>query len=230
MITQQTTTGDQVASWSLAARRPAAVAGICYTVAWVLSLAPGAPMPSVSASGGQVVAAFAGHSWPTIVNLVLSEGIAAVALAVVVLLVASAARRAGARRAGLAVAFFGVTAATVSLAELVMAAWLQYGPVASGHAATAGTLWSAIQRIDGAKMFVLAAMAVALAVVSLTSTVLPSWLAWLALLLGVSLVASGLGYLLLASGLSDAVDVSAPLLLVAVTVAGLTLRTSLRRA
>lgn len=229
-MTQQTTTGDQAGSWSRAARRPAAVAGICYLVAWVLSLAPGAPMPSVSASGDQVVAAFAGHNWPTIVNLVLSEGIAAVALAIVVLLVAVAARRAGARRAGLAVAVFGVTAAAVSLAELVMAAWLQYGPVASGDAATAGTLWSAIQRIDGVKMFVLAAMAVALAVLSLTSTVLPRWMAWPALLLAVSLVASGLGYVLLAAGLSDAVDVSAPLLLVVVAATGLTLRTSPQRA
>lgn len=229
-MTRQTTTGDQTGTWSRVARRPAAVAGICYTVAWVVSFAPGAPMPSVSASGSQVVSAYAGHNWPTIVNFVLSEGIAAVALAIFVLLAARAARRAGVRRAGLAVAVFGVTAAAVSLAELVMAAWLQYGPVASGDAATAGTLWSAIQRIDGAKMFVLAAMAVALAVLSLTSTVLPRWLAWLALLLAVTLVASGLGYVLLAAGLSDAVYVSGVLLLVVVTAAGLTLRTSLQRA
>jgi len=229
-MTQQTTTGDQAGTWSRAVRRPAAVAGICYTVAWVVSFAPGAPMPSVAASGGQIVAAYSGHDWPTIVNLVLSEGIAAVALAAVVLLVGSAARRAGARRAGLAVAVFGVTAAAVSLAELVMAAWLQYGPVASRQDATSGTLWSAVQRIDGAKLFVLAAMAVALAVLSLTSTVLPRWLALLAYPLAVSLVLSGLGYVLLAAGLSDAVYVAGVLLLVVVTAAGLTLRTSLHRA
>ena len=229
-MTQQTTTGDQAGTWSRAARRPAAVAGICYTVAWVVSFAPGAPMPSVAASGGQIVAAYSGHNWPTIVNLVLSEGIAAVALAAVVLLVGSAARRAGARRAGLAVAVFGVTAAVVSLAELVMAVWLQYGPVASRHDATSGTLWSAVQRIDGAKLFVLAAMAVALAVLSLTSTVLPRWLALLAYPPAASLVLSGLGYVLLAAGLSDAVYVAGVLLLVVVTAAGLTLRTSLNRA
>jgi hypothetical protein len=226
MTTQQTTTGEQAGTWSRAARRPAAVAGIGYTVAWAVSQAVGAPSPSVAASGGQVVAAFAGHDWPTIVNLVLSEGIAAIALAVVVLLVARApARRPGARRAGLAVAVFGVIAAAVSWAELVMAAWLQYGPVASGHAASAGTLYSALMRIDGAKMLVLAAMAVALAVLSLTSAVLPRWLAPLGLLLAVSLVTSGLGYLLLAPGLSDAVVVSGILLLVVVTVTGVTLRT-----
>ena len=115
------------------------------------SAIPREPMPSVAASGEQIVTAFAGHDWPTITNLVLSEGIPAVALAAVVLLVARAARRAGARRAGLAVAVFGVAAAAMSLAELAMAAWLQYGPVTSGHAATAATLWGALQRTDGVK-------------------------------------------------------------------------------
>ncbi len=225
-MTQQAVTGDQAGTWSRIARRPAAVAGIGYTVAWVVSLVVGAPMPSVAASGGQVVAAFAGHDWPVIVNLVLSEGIAAVALAAVVLLVAQAARRAGARRAGLAVVVFGVTAAVVSRAELVMGAWLQFGPVASGYATAAGTLYSAIQRIDGSKMFVLAAMAVALTAVSLASAALPRWLAPLALLLAACLVISGLGYVLLANALSDAVLVSGVLLLAVVTATGMTLRTS----
>jgi hypothetical protein len=225
-MTQQTTTGDQAGIWSRAVRTPAAVAGIGYTVSWVLSFVVGAPMPSVAASGNQIVAAFAGHDWPSIANFVLTEGIPAAALAVVVLLVARSASTAGARRAGLAVAVFGVAAAAVSLAELVMAAWLQYGPVTSGHSATAGTLWSAIQRIDGAKLLVLAAMAVALALLSLTSAVLPRWLAPLALLLAVSLVVAGIGLLLLADALSDAVFVSGALLLVVVTATGVTLRTS----
>jgi hypothetical protein len=224
-MTQQTTAGDQAGTWSRAVRTPAAVAGIGYTVSWILSFVVGAPMPSVAASGDQIVTAFAGHDWPSIVSLVLQEGIPAVALAAVVLLVARAARRAGARRAGLAVAVFGVVAAAVSLAELVMGAWLQFGPVTSGHAAAAGSLWSAIQRVDGAKMFVLAAMAVALAVLSLTSAALPRWLAPLALLLAACLVISGLGYVLLASALSDAVFVSGVLLLAAVTATGVTLRT-----
>jgi hypothetical protein len=223
-MTQQAAIGDQAGTWSRIARRPAAVAGIAYTVAWLVSLVPGAPMPSVAASGGQLVAAFAGHDWPEIVNLVLSEGIAAVALAVVVLLVAGAARRAGARRAGRAVAVFGVTAAAVSWAELVLGAWLQFGPVAARHAAAAGTLWSTVQRIDGAKMFVLAGMAVGLAVLSLASAALPRWLAPLALLLATALVISGLGYVLLDNALSAAVLVSAPLLLAVVTATGMTLR------
>lgn len=225
-MTQQAATGDQAGTWSGIARRPPAVAGIVYTVAWVVSLVVGAPMPSVAASGGQVVAAYAGHDWPVIVNLVLSEGIAAVALAVVALMTARAARRAGARRAGLAVAVFGVTAAAVSWAQLVMFAWLQFGPVASGHASAAGTLYSAGQRIDGAKLLVLAAMAVALAVLSLASAALPRWLAPLALLLAVCLVISGLDFVLLALALSDAVFVAGVLLLIVVTATGVTLRTT----
>jgi hypothetical protein len=225
-MTQQAATADQAGTWSRIARRPPAVAGIVFTVAWLVSLVVGAPNPSVAASGGQVVAAFAGRDWPVIVNLVLSEGIAAVALAVVALMAARATRRAGARRAGLAVAVFGAAAAAVSWAQLVLAAWLQFGPVASGHAAAAGTLYSAIQRIDGAKMFVLAAMAVALAVLSLASAALPRWLAPLALLLAACLVISGFACVLLANALSGAVYVAGVLLLAVVTATGVTLRTS----
>jgi hypothetical protein len=130
-MTQQTTTGDQAGTWSPAVRTPVAVAGIVYTASWVLSFVVGAPMPSVTASGDQIVTAFAGHDWPSIVSLVLQEGIPAVALAAVLLLVARAASKAGAGRAGLAVAVFRVVAAAMSLPELVMAAWLQYGPVTS---------------------------------------------------------------------------------------------------
>jgi hypothetical protein len=225
-MTQQTAAADQAGISNRAAHRAAALAGIGYTVAWAVSQAVGAPNPSVAASGSQVVSAYAGRDWATIANLVLSEGIAAVALAAVVLLMAQAARRAGARRAGLAVAVFGMAAAVVSWGELVLGAWLQFGPVASGHPAAAGTVYSALMRIDGAKMFLLAAMAIALVVLSVTSAVLPRWLAPLGLLLAVLLVASGLGYLLLAQGLSDAVFASGVLLLVFVTATGTTMRTS----
>jgi hypothetical protein len=224
-MTSQVTTEGRTGIWNRAARNPAAVAGISYSVAWIASQAVLPPNPSVDASGSQVVAAFAGHDWSTMVMFVLAEGVAAVALAVVVLLVARATRGHGARRAGLAAAGFGLAAAVMSWAELVMGAWLVFGPVASGRAATAGALYHALNRVDGAKMLVLAAMAVALAVVSVTSAALPRWLAPLALLLAVTLAASGLGWVLLTPGLAAVVYVSGVLLLVVVTATGVTLRT-----
>ena len=81
-----------------------------------------------------------------------------------------------------------------------------------------------LTRLDGAKMFLLAAMAVALSVVALTSCALPRWLAPVGFLLAASLVVSGLGYVLLAPGLASAVYVSGILLLAFVTATGVTLR------
>jgi hypothetical protein len=225
-MTPRTTAGDQVGTRKWTVRSLAALAGIGYTVAWVASLAVGAPNPSVNASGTEVVAAFTGHDWSAMAMFVLAEGIAAVALAVVVLLVARAARRQGAPRAGMAAAVFGLAVAVVSWAELAMGAWLIYGVVPSGRTATAGTLYHALMRIDGAKMILLAAMAAALARLSLTSAVLPRWLAPLALLLAVLLVISGLGFVLLAPGLAAVVYVAGAPLLVVVTATGVTLRTS----
>jgi hypothetical protein len=78
-------------------------------------------------------------------------------------------------------------------------------------------------RLDGAKMFLLAAMAVALSAVALTSHALPRWLAPLGFLLAASLAVSGLGYALLAQGLASAVYLSGILLLAFVTSTGVTL-------
>jgi hypothetical protein len=221
-VTTQMTTGHPARTEPGMARSLPVVAGIGYSVAWIISLSVGGPNPSVAARGSQVVAAFAGHGGPAMAMFVLAEGIAAAALAVVVIAAARAARS-GSRRAGLAGAGFGIAAAVVSWAELAVGAWLVYGPVAGRRAAGAETAYQVLMRLDGAKMFLLAAMAVALSVVALTSPVLPRWLAPLGFALAAALVVSGLGYVLLAPGLATAVYVSGILLLAFVTSTGVTL-------
>ena len=201
-----------------------AAAGIAYCAAWIVSLSVGAPNPSVAASGAQVVAAFAGHGASTMTMFALAEGAAAVALAIVVIWAASAARRCGARLAGLAVAGFGIAAAVVSWIELGLGAWLIGGLVPARRTDTAGTVYHAINRLDGAKMFLLAAMAVAVSVTALRTPSLPRRLAPLGFLLAASLAVSGLGYILLAPGIASAVFVAGFLLLAFVTGTGITLR------
>ncbi len=201
-----------------------AAAGIGYSVAWIISLSAGAPNPSVAAPGAQVLTAFAGHGGPTMTMFALAEGAAAAALAIVVLSVARAARRCGARLAGLAVAGFGIAAAVVSWIELGLGAWLIGGLVPRRRAGTAGAVYHAIIRLDGAKMFLLAAMAVAVSATALRTISLPHWLAPLGFLLAASLAVSGLGYILLAPGLASAVMAAGFLLLAFVTGTGITLR------
>lgn len=201
-----------------------AAAGIGYSVAWIISLSAGAPNPSVDAPGAQVVADFAGHGGPAMTMFALAEGAAAAALAIVVISVARAARRCGAHLAGLAVAGFGIAAAAVSWIELGLGAWLIGGLVPGRRAGTAGALYHALNRIDGAKMFLLAAMAVAVAATALKTVSLPRWLAPLGLLLAASLAVSGLGYILLAPGPASAVMAAGFLLLAFVTGTGITLQ------
>jgi hypothetical protein len=201
-----------------------ALAGIGYAAAWIISLSVGAPNPSTAATGRQVVTAFAGHTGPALAQFALNEGVAAVALAAVVISVARAAGRRGHARAGQAAAAFGITVAGVSWAQLAMGTWLFVGLVPDRRAATAGTVYQAITRMDGAKMFLLAAMALAIAQLARGPRVLPAWLAPLGVVLAAALVTSGLGYLLLAPGLSSAVYVSGILLLIFVCATGISLR------
>lgn len=200
------------------------VAGIGYSMAWIISFLPGAPMPSIAEPGSRVVTDFAGHGGPTMINFALVEGVAAAFLVVVVISVAGTARRSGAPRAGLAAAGFGIAAAVVSWIELGLGTWLIGGPVPDRQAGTAGALWHAINRIDGAKMFLLAAMAVAISDIALRTVSLPRWLAPLGYVLAAALAVSGLGYILLATGLATAVWASGVLLLVFVPSTGITLQ------
>jgi hypothetical protein len=202
------------------------LAGAGYVAAWIASLSVGAPNPSVNASGSQVVADFAGHGGAAIAMFVLAEGVAAIALAAVVAAVAWGTRgRAPGRKARLAGQLglgFGLAAAAVSWFELGLGAWLISAPVPQRRSGTAGTAYQALIQIDGAKMLLLAAMAVSLSCLALTSPALPRWLAPLGFVLGVALVVSGLGYLLLNPGLANSVSVSGILLLAFVGATGVT--------
>jgi hypothetical protein len=205
-----------------------ALAGIGYTAAWITSELVGAPSPAVNATGSQVVTAFAGHSGPALAQFALSEGVAAIALAVVVLSVARAAGRRGHARAGAATAIFGIAAAGISWIQLALGAWLFGGLVPDRRAATAGAVYHAFTRMDGPKMFLLAAMALAIAQLARRPRVVPAWMAPLGNVLAATLATSGVGYLLLASGLSSAAYVSGILLLIFVSATGISLRPSRR--
>ena len=204
-----------------------ALAGIAYSVAWIASQLTGGRNPSISAPGTQLVASFAGDGGSMLAMFVLAEGVAAIALILVVIFVARAARQPGtrlaARRAATAAAGFGIASAVVSLTELGLGIWLFGTLLPQRRTATFGTAFHALNRLDGGKMFVLAAMAVALSAVALSAPILPRWLAPFGFLLGAALVVSGLGWLLLAPGLANLVNVSAPLLLAFVTATGVTL-------
>ena len=175
-----------------------------------------------------MVAAFAGHGGPALTMFALAEGVAAVALIAVVTSTADTARRRAQNRAGLAAALFGIAVAVVSWAELGLGTWLISGLVPDRRTATAGAVYHAIMRIDGAKMFLLAAMALALCQLARKRRVLPRWLAYPGVLLAAALVTSGLGYLLLAPGLASAVIVSGTLLVIVVCATGIALRTPWR--
>jgi hypothetical protein len=204
-----------------------ALAGVAYSVAWIVSQLTGGRNPSIAAPGTQLVASFAGDGGSMVAMFVLAEGVAAIALILVVVFVARAAWQPGisqaARRAAMTAAVLGIASAVVSFVELGLGIWLFGTLLPQRRTATFGTVFHSLNRVDGGKMFVLAAMAVALSAVAISAPILPRWLTPFGFLLAVALVVSGLGWVLLAPGLANSVNVSAPLLLAFVTATGVTL-------
>jgi hypothetical protein len=98
------------------------------------------------------------------------------------------------------------------------------GAVLAGTAApgTAHLLYAAVNRLDGVKMLALAILGLAGAV----SGVLPRWLRYTGIALAITMVASGVPYLLLLQGGAVLAYVSGPVLMLFITGTGIALGTS----
>ena len=168
------------------------VTGIAFTLSWIAGLAVPAPSPKLTASGAEIIAALAGHGTAVAAQFALTEGLPAAGLAIVSVALARAARRSGAAVAARFACIAGVAAAVISLAQFVLGMALA-GAAAPG---TAHPLYAAVNRLDGAKMFALAALGLAGA----ASRVLPRWLRYTGIALAFAITASGVAYLLLLQG------------------------------
>jgi hypothetical protein len=199
------------------------VAGIAYTASWVAGLLVSPWSTDLHSSGSQVVAALAGHEAAATADYLLTEGAAAVFLALVATGLAGAAARAGARRPGRAALATGLGAALLSLVQCAIGGYLSVVVAPAGNAGTAGTLTSWINHLDGVKMFVLAALALATAALTRRERVLPRWLGITGWIAALALACSGAGYLFTIGALAAAAYASLPLLLILVTGSGIAL-------
>ena len=218
-----------------AGRRPVglrlpAVAGAAYVVAWVTGLAVWPSNVDVAAAGREVLAAYRDHQAAAQVQYALVEGVAAVALAAVVLALGAESVRRGSPVLGKLLVVGGLSAAGVSLIQCALGQHLAASVVPSGNAERAGSLLGLIDRLDGAKMLLLALTALVAAVLVRQVRLLPRWLGWSAVLLAVALMVSGLGYLLLNGTLATAASVSLALLLLWVCAAGVVVGTTRQQA
>jgi len=200
-----------------------AVAGIAYTAAWLVGLAVAPSSTNVRSTGAEVVAGYAGHQAAAAAQFLLTEGIASLALAVVATALGRAGLRVGARQAAWLTLGTGAAAATVGLVQCVLGLYLTVSVVPADHASTAAAVTEAVNRLDGVKMFLLAAMAVAGTVLARQTGLLPHWLRWAGVALAVAITASGVGYALLNNTFALAAWLSLPLLLAWVTGTGIVL-------
>jgi hypothetical protein len=202
-----------------AGTRRTLTATIGYVVAWIAGLTVFTSSTQVTADGGQVVRALAGHQFAAGLQYALTEGVTALCLIAVIWAVASNARPG---RARLTIRLAALAATAVSLTECGLGLRLSAGLARPGEAGLAGAVNDAITRLDGAKMVLLALVAAAVAVAVRDRTLpLPRWLSPLAAVLAVAIAVSGVGYLALSDAAASAAWVSLPLLIVFITASGL---------
>jgi hypothetical protein len=194
-------------------RRWTVAAAVGYSAAWIAGLMIFSASTDVRSTGAQIVAGYHGHTGLGTAQFVLTEGVASLCLAVVAWAVGDRVVRAT-----------GLTAAGLAFVQCGLGIYLTVSLVPAGRADAAETVLAAINRVDGVKMFVLAAMALGGFAFGRRTGRLPAWLGPVAIALAAAIIVSGVGYALLIGPLATAAYASLPLLLLWVTGAGLLLR------
>ncbi|MEU9419002.1 hypothetical protein [Streptomyces sp. NPDC048272] len=210
------------------AREPATgisarVAGYTHAAAWILGLAAAwGATPEVGDTHAGITTAYADRPAPAVAQALLVHGVAAVGLVVVGSGLLGWSRRTSNPAAGLA-GWAGRVAGALALVQLVLELITVPGADLASPGRT-GTLFEVIQRVDGVKMFALAAVAAAVCVASRHGTLLRRWEVVVGWVLTVTITASGIGYLLLSTALASTAFISLPLLLIWIAALGTALR------
>lgn len=194
-----------------------AVVGIGYSASWIVGLSVWPSNLSVTSTHAQVLAAFDAHRSAAAVQYLFTEGLPAIGIGVVSLALGRALARTGADGRARFVRTVGLLAATISLVQTVLGLLLAGSAVPSGDLNRVGLLFEAVNRLDGVKMFLLAALALGAGAL-VRSGALPKWLGTgVGIALAAAIAASGIGYLLLNPTMAVFAWLSLPLLLVWIT-------------
>ncbi|MGI8483978.1 MAG: hypothetical protein ACR2OU_06920 [Thermomicrobiales bacterium] len=201
-------------------------AAILYTVVWIVGLFVPVPALSVHSSHLKTWDKYAGNT-TALIQALLVHGLAAILLAIVALSTARAVAQStderGTSRSRWIVGS-GLVSAALSLIQFVIEASLVVG-ILGVNKSNAHDFWLAVNRLDGIKMFALAALVAAFAGIDAKSHVnvqfLPSWIRIVNVLTAIALILSGIGYALMNAPLMLAAWASLPLLLISVTATGI---------
>ncbi|MBI3353553.1 MAG: hypothetical protein HY034_01500 [Nitrospirae bacterium] len=201
----------------------AMIAAIAYVLSWIIGLSLNTPIHSLSlnATSQQITNAFAGHQTAVALQFGFTEVVAGLMLAIMVLAVATLARKAGAKQSSQLLLITGLTTATLSIVMGMLGLWLIYFIIPGGDTTNIQQIYNIINRIDGPKMWLLAAMA--LSSIGLAAHgVIPIWLKYVGIALAVALLFSGIAYGLLINNFAWTAYISGVLLLFWVGAVGIT--------
>lgn len=195
------------------------VIGVAYVTAWVVGLSVWPTNLSIASPAGVVLAAYRAQGRAAFLQYLLVEGLAGLLLGALALALARRAHRskgdpvARAARPAVAAVAAGLAAAAVSVTQWGLGVLLVH-TASTGRAGRAHALFEAVNRLDGAKMLLLAVAGAGVVVTHRRTS--PVWFLALVAAGAGTLVLSGACCLLLLASGGWTVYLSGPLLLAGV--------------
>ncbi len=197
-----------------------ALAGLVFVAAWVAGLLVAPSSPAATDPVGKIGTYYLAHRRAVMVQTFLIDGVAGAALLVFAAALKGALRRFQGVNTALSdvVLGAGIAAASVSFVQAAVGEVLVNRIAGTRDAVAVRTLFDVINEADAFKLIALAVLIGATAILALQTRALTRWLGWASALLSPALVIGGLGFVINSSGLTDALFVLLPLLLVWVAV------------
>jgi hypothetical protein len=195
-----------------------AISAFAYVLAWVIALSTGVPDLPINADGAAIQDVMSAHPTGAALQFIFAEGIAGALLLALVLNVAKlSGRKRFLYRPFIAC---GALCSTLSLLMCGMGLVVAWIAAPSGNAMLAGSIFYALNRLDGLKMWLFAGMVLAAIDLPIGT---PRWMTMLGRVLAAALVVSGVAYAFLLQQLQWSAYVSGSLLLLWVGLFGIRL-------
>jgi hypothetical protein len=138
-----------------------ALAGIAFSLSWIVGLGLWSASTKVGMSGEEILGLYAGNERIALVQFAFTELFPALAFAAAMILLGRRLAGGGQARLGRVVAVTASAAAVLSLAQFGLGAYLCLAAAPAGDAGAAKTVVDSIGRTDGAKMLLMAAFSLA---------------------------------------------------------------------
>jgi hypothetical protein len=188
--------------------------GFIYIIVWVIGLSLPTGTLSLSMSNAELQRVLFANQLARLIQVYLIDGVAGISILLFAVAAASLLQSAEEKPLARVVFSAGMVAGAISLVQAAVQQTLVNTDLLASAETSFRTLLVLVNQIDTIKLMALALLSVSTSILGLRTCLIPVWVNWLGVILGIALLLGGLSFAFVNSMLTIILFVSLPMLLV----------------